>query len=140
MVEEWYVHKKTGKKYELVEENLLVKQNGEWNKNFVLYSPLYNNPDGRYFVRTREDFFENFQYMTIKTCPIEDILDEKLKGGYTMSIEEAREELLSGDFDDCDGYVFYCTDTHVTLVEMDEYEVIEGTQRPEFTGIKIYGK
>lgn len=55
-----FIHKRTGNHYRVVTDNLMVKEDGEWIKGFVLYETLYNNPDGRYFVRTRDDFDNNF--------------------------------------------------------------------------------
>lgn len=72
-----YKHKKTGKEYELVSDRLLFKDsktelcsiNDEiserekyyWRKELVLYRALYECPDGPFFVRTREDFFNSFE-------------------------------------------------------------------------------
>ena len=56
-----YIHKKTNKLYTLVCDNFMFKQDGEWIKNLVLYHAEYYNPDGQYFARTKEDFFENFE-------------------------------------------------------------------------------
>lgn len=77
-------HNKTGKEYELIQDSILFKDFGlmiafddedvdgggifpdynadklEWRNNLVLYKALYENPDGPYFVRHAEDFFENF--------------------------------------------------------------------------------
>lgn len=84
-----FKHNKTGKEYELIQENIIFKDFGlkitcdddnieggifpEYNKEkiewrgskttgekLVLYKALYFNPDGPYFVRHAEDFFENF--------------------------------------------------------------------------------
>ena len=56
-----YIHKKTGKPYGLVTDNFMFKENGEWRRGLVLYQTLYDNPDGKFFARTPEDFFENFE-------------------------------------------------------------------------------
>ena len=59
--ENFYVHKKSGKRYRLVTDNFMFKQNGQWLKGLVLYETLYDNPDGKYFARIKEDFEENFE-------------------------------------------------------------------------------
>ena len=56
-----FIHKKTGKSYGVVTENFMFKENGEWRRGLVLYQTLYDNPDGKFFARTPEDFFENFE-------------------------------------------------------------------------------
>ena len=56
-----FIYKKTGKPYGLVTENFMFKENGEWRRGLVLYQTLYDNPDGKFFARTPEDFFENFE-------------------------------------------------------------------------------
>lgn len=56
-----YIHKKSNKPYELITDNFMFKQNGVWIKDLCLYKTLYNNPDGEFFARTREDFFKNFE-------------------------------------------------------------------------------
>ena len=55
-----YIHKKTGKPYSLITDNFMFKQNGEWLRGLILYKTEYNNPDGEYFARIKEDFFTNF--------------------------------------------------------------------------------
>lgn len=55
------MHKKTGKPYKIITDKFMVKQNGVWIKNLVLYETLYDNPDGKYFARTKEDFEEHFE-------------------------------------------------------------------------------
>ena len=65
-----FIHKKTGKHYGLVTENFMFKENGEWRKGLILYQTLYDNPDGKFFARTPEDFFENFE--EIDEVPDED--------------------------------------------------------------------
>ena len=55
-----YIHKKTGNPYSLITDNFMLKQNGEWLRGLILYKTEYNNPDGEYFARTKEDFFTNF--------------------------------------------------------------------------------
>lgn len=55
-----YIHKKTGKPYSLVTDNFMMKENGEWKNGLILYKAEYDNPDGEYFARTAEDFYENF--------------------------------------------------------------------------------
>lgn len=59
-----YFHKKTGKPYTLITDKLPVKENRQWRYDFCLYKAEYENPDGPYFVRTKEDFFENFVPIT----------------------------------------------------------------------------
>ena len=67
-----YKHKKTGKLYSLVQENVKVKRDAvfledtnetilDWEEGFVLYKAEYDNPDGPYFVRYAKDFYENFE-------------------------------------------------------------------------------
>ena len=56
-----FIHKKTGKPYSLITENFMFKDNGEWRRGLILYQTLYDNPDGKFFARTPEDFFENFE-------------------------------------------------------------------------------
>ena len=56
-----FIHKKTGKPYGLVTDNPMFNENGELLIWLVLYQTLYNNPDGKFFARTPEDFFENFE-------------------------------------------------------------------------------
>lgn len=56
-----YIHKKTGNPYRIVTDKFMFKQDGKWIKNLVLYETLYDNPDGKYFARTREDFNKNFE-------------------------------------------------------------------------------
>lgn len=56
-----YRHKKTGKPYLVITDNLRFKQDGKWFEGLVLYQTLYQNPDGMYFARTKEDFEENFE-------------------------------------------------------------------------------
>ena len=67
-----YKHKKTGKLYSLVQENVKVKCDVvfledtnetllDWEEGFVLYKAEYDNPDGPYFVRYAKDFYENFE-------------------------------------------------------------------------------
>lgn len=60
-----YIHKKSGKLYSLVDKTMF-KLNGEWIKDLILYKTEYNNPDGEYFVRTKEDFYNNFEEIKIK--------------------------------------------------------------------------
>ena len=67
-----FIHKKTGKPYGLVTDNFMFKENGEWRRGLVLYQALYNNPDGKFFARTPEDFFENFE-------EIDEVTDSDLK-------------------------------------------------------------
>ena len=33
----------------------------EWRRGLCLYKTEYENPDGEYFARTREDFYGNFE-------------------------------------------------------------------------------
>ena len=67
-----YKHKKTGKLYSLVQENIKVKcdiiyleESNEsvldWKDNIILYKAEYNNTKGPYFVRYSKDFYENFE-------------------------------------------------------------------------------
>jgi len=56
-----YIHKKTGKPYTLITDNFMFKDNGEWRRGLCLYKTEYQNPDGEYFARTKEDFKENFK-------------------------------------------------------------------------------
>ena len=67
-----YKHKKIGKLYSLVQENVKVKRDVvfledtnetvlDWEEGFVLYKAEYDNPDGPYFVRYAKDFYENFE-------------------------------------------------------------------------------
>lgn len=56
-----YIHKKTGNPYKVVTDKFMFKQDGKWIKNLVLYETFYDNHDGKYFARTREDFNENFE-------------------------------------------------------------------------------
>lgn len=73
-----YRHKKTGNLYELVQERILFKDidtnslfNDEidysWRgkntskEQFVLYKAAYQNPDGPYFVRQKEDWDNEFE-------------------------------------------------------------------------------
>jgi hypothetical protein len=58
--DEKVIHKKTGKPYKVITDNFMFKQNGKWIKNLILYQTLYDNPDGEFFARTKEDFDENF--------------------------------------------------------------------------------
>lgn len=75
----YFRHKKTKKLYSLVSENFMFKDHevvtinpeGDicykcldvyaWRKGLVLYKAEYDNPDGPFFARTREDFYENFE-------------------------------------------------------------------------------
>ena len=67
-----YKHKKTGKLYSLVQENIKVKcdivyleDSNEsvlnWKGGFILYKAEYNNTEGPYFVRYSKDFYDNFE-------------------------------------------------------------------------------
>ena len=56
-----YIHTKTGNPYTVVTDNFMFKQNGKWIKNLVLYRTQYDNPDGEFFARTKEDFEANFK-------------------------------------------------------------------------------
>ena len=51
----------------MVTDNFMIKENGEWRRGFILYETLYNNPDGRFFARTPEDFYENFEEVKEET-------------------------------------------------------------------------
>lgn len=55
-----YIHNKTGRFYSIITDNFMMKQNGEWIKDLILYKAEYNNPEGEYFARTKEDFYANF--------------------------------------------------------------------------------
>ena len=56
-----YIHIKTGNPYTLITDNFMFKDNGVWRRGLCLYKTEYNNPDGEYFARTKEDFEENFK-------------------------------------------------------------------------------
>lgn len=62
-----YIHKKTGNHYRLVTDNFMFKdvnpETGklDWRRGLILYETLYHNPDGRFFARTPEDFYANFE-------------------------------------------------------------------------------
>lgn len=67
-----YKHKKTGKLYSLVQENIKVKCDIiylegskesvlDWKNGFILYKVKYDNAEGPYFVRYSKDFYENFE-------------------------------------------------------------------------------
>jgi len=56
-----YIHKKTGNPYTVLTDNFMFKQDGKWIRDFVLYRTQYDNPDGEYFARTKQDFEEHFQ-------------------------------------------------------------------------------
>lgn len=65
-----YIHTKTGRPYTLITNNFMFKEphrdaNGEikyeWRRGLCLYKTEYENPDGEYFARTREDFYGNFE-------------------------------------------------------------------------------
>ena len=60
-----YIHKKTGKLYTLITDNFMFKDNGVWRKGLCLYKTEYDNPDGEYFARTREDFSNSFELKNI---------------------------------------------------------------------------
>lgn len=60
-MEKRYIHTKTGNEYSLITDKFMFKQNGAWLKDLVLYKTEYDNPDGEYFARTKEDFFANFK-------------------------------------------------------------------------------
>ena len=73
-----YKHKKTGKLYSLIHENVKVKYDTifledtnetalDWEDGFVLYKAEYDNPDGPYFVRYAKDFYENFDEVKNET-------------------------------------------------------------------------
>lgn len=57
---ERYIHIKSMNPYTLITDNFMFKDNGEWRRGLCLYKTEYNNPDGEYFARTREDFENNF--------------------------------------------------------------------------------
>lgn len=57
---ERYIHIKSMNPYTLITDNFMFKDNGEWRRGLCLYKTEYNNPDGEYFARTREDFEKNF--------------------------------------------------------------------------------
>ena len=67
-----YKHKKTGKLYSLVQENIKVKCDIiyledstesvlDWKDDFILYKAEYDNTEDPYFVRYSKDFYENFE-------------------------------------------------------------------------------
>ena len=70
-----YKHKQTGKLYSLVQENIEVKYKSIeitedelalcWEDGFVLYKAEYDNPEGSYFVRYAEDFYEHFEEVKV---------------------------------------------------------------------------
>lgn len=73
-----YKHKKTGKLYSLVHENVKVKCGAifledtnetalDWKDGFVLYKTEYDNSDSPYFVRYAKDFYENFDEIKNET-------------------------------------------------------------------------
>ena len=62
-----YIHIKTGRLYSLLTNNFMFKENGEWRKGLVLYQAEYDNPDGKYFARTKEDFYSNFKEIDMET-------------------------------------------------------------------------
>ena len=55
-----YIHTKTGKPYSVVTEHAMFKLDGVWVKDLVIYQTEYENPDGKYFIRTKEDFDAHF--------------------------------------------------------------------------------
>lgn len=60
-----YRHKKIGKLYFLIHDSLKVKirylvKDG-WKDYFALYKAEYNNPSSPYFVRDKENFYNNFE-------------------------------------------------------------------------------
>lgn len=77
-----------------------------------------------------------------KTIDIDKVLERKInKRDYILTMEEAKKMLEDGTFDDCDGSVYYCTDTYVSCVEVENYwDIVEGNHHPEFTKVIIYGK
>jgi hypothetical protein len=61
MAKQIYIHKKTGNPYSLITDNFMFKDNGEWRRGLCLYKTEYENPDGEYFARTKEDFYSSFE-------------------------------------------------------------------------------
>ena len=54
-----WIHKKTGKKYEVVSEKAKMKlPSGEWVES-VIYKPLYKN-EVELFTREKKSFYEDF--------------------------------------------------------------------------------
>ena len=60
-----YIHKKTGKPYALITDKFMFKEDGIWKKDLCLYQALYDNLDGKYFARTKEDFSNSFELKNI---------------------------------------------------------------------------
>lgn len=60
MINKKYIHKKTGNPYSVITDNFMFKNNGEWRRGLILYKTEYDNTDGEYFARTKEDFENNF--------------------------------------------------------------------------------
>lgn len=57
-----YIHKKTGKLYRLLTDNLMIKKEyGGWEGGHILYEALYPNSEAKFFSRTPEDFFSIFE-------------------------------------------------------------------------------
>lgn len=50
-----YVHYKNNKEYQILDNEVKLKENNEWVEGI-----LYQNKEGNRYVRTREDFFEKF--------------------------------------------------------------------------------
>lgn len=79
-----YRHNESNKLYALLNTNFMCKElnpdfNSEletnketnpkyvWNRGLYLYKALYNNEDGEYFSRTKEDFEENFTQIFLRS-------------------------------------------------------------------------
>lgn len=57
------IHKKTGNLCKIVIDNFTFMEDFQWVENLVLYEALYDNPDGKYFAMTKEDFEEHFEIL-----------------------------------------------------------------------------
>ena len=56
-----WIHIKTGKPYKMVSNKCMLKYDGKWYNDFVIYKPKYENKDAEYFIRTIDDFYSNFE-------------------------------------------------------------------------------
>jgi hypothetical protein len=57
------------KPYKLVRETKIKLSDGTWVDG-IIYETLYPNPDGKIFVRQREDFFAKFSLYPSSTVPM----------------------------------------------------------------------
>ena len=53
-----------GKQYSIFCETIMKNDEDIWIP-VVIYETLYDNPDGKYFVRIKEQFYEKFKLITI---------------------------------------------------------------------------